>query len=102
MGYVLRSVCQRMKVNYCYACKPYFPAVQTVEYHQLCEKSDAETLTEAERERFLTLLKQRDHQNAERFEIVAELARQRGTSVREAMPQLGMRPNEQGDSFGFA
>jgi hypothetical protein len=70
-----------------------FPAEQTVEYHQLCEKSDAETLTEAERERFLTLLEQRDHQNAERLEIVAELARQRGPSVREVMQQLGIRPD---------
>jgi hypothetical protein len=68
-----------------------FPPEQTREYHALCEKSDAGTLTQTERERFLALLEQRDHQNAERLEIVAELAQQRGVSFREIMAQLGIR-----------
>ncbi len=69
-----------------------FAPEQTREYRALCEKSDAETLTESERERFLALLEQRDHQNAERLEIVAELARLRGVSLRDMMTQLGIRP----------
>ena len=65
---------------------------QTREYHTLRDKSDAETLTAAERERFLALLEQRDHQNAERLELVAELAQLRGLSLRDMMAQLGIRP----------
>ena len=69
-----------------------FPPEQTHEYHTLCAKSDAGTLTDAERERFFALLEQRDHQNAERLEIVADLAQLRGVSLREMMAQLGIRP----------
>lgn len=69
-----------------------FPPEQTREYHALCAKSDAGTLIETERQQFLTLLEQRDHQNAERLELVAELAQLRGVSLREMMAQLGIRP----------
>jgi hypothetical protein len=69
-----------------------FSPEQTREYHALCDKSDAGTLTDAERERFLALLEQRDHQNAERLEIVADLAQLRGVPFREMAAQLGMRP----------
>jgi len=69
-----------------------FSPEQTHEYHTLCEKSDNDTLTGAEREQFLAMLEQRDHQNAERLEIVAELAQLRGTSLREMMASLGIRP----------
>lgn len=69
-----------------------FTPGQTREYRTLCEKSDAGTLTEAEQQRFLALLEERDNQNAERLAIVAELAHLRGISLREMMAQLGIRP----------
>jgi hypothetical protein len=69
-----------------------FPPEQTQEYRTLCERSDAGTLTEPERERLLDLIEQRDQQNAERLAIVAELAVLRGVSLRETMAQLGIRP----------
>lgn len=69
-----------------------FPSEQTREYHALCEQSDAGTLTEPDRERLVSLLEQRDHQNAERLEIVAELAGLRGISLRDMMAELGIRP----------
>lgn len=69
-----------------------FPPEQTREYRALCEKSDVGTLTQSEREQFLALLEQRDHQNAERLEIAAELARTRGVSLREMLTQLGIEP----------
>ena len=69
-----------------------FPPEQTRQYHALCEKSDAQTLTEVERGQFLALLEQRDHQNAERLQIAAELAHLRNLPLREVMAQLGIRP----------
>ncbi len=70
-----------------------FPPDQTAEYLSLCEKSDAETLSETERERLLNLIEIRDHQNAERLALVAELAEIRGVSIREMMTQLEIRPH---------
>ena len=69
-----------------------FPPEQTAEYLSLCEKSDSETLSETERERLLNLIEIRDHQNAMRLTLVAELAEMRGVSVREMMTQLEIRP----------
>lgn len=70
-----------------------FPPEQTREYLALCHRSDAETLTNPDRERLLTLIEQRDEQNAERLQIVAELAGLRGVSLREMMTELGIRPD---------
>jgi len=69
-----------------------FPPEQTREYHTLCEQSDTGTLSEPDRERLLNLIEQRDHQNAERLAIVAEVAALHGVSLREMMAQLGIRP----------
>lgn len=69
-----------------------FPPEQTREYQALCRQSEAGTLTKSDRERLLALLEQRDHQNAERLEIIAELAGRRGVSVREMMAELGIGP----------
>lgn len=69
-----------------------FPSEQTREYRTLCDASDAGTITEPERARFLALLEQRDLQNAERLEIVAEIAALRNVSVREMMTTLGIKP----------
>lgn len=69
-----------------------FPPEQTREYQSLCERSDAGTLTEPEREHLLNIIEQRDHQNAERLTIVAEVAQLRGIALREAMAQLEIRP----------
>ncbi len=69
-----------------------FPPEQTHAYRTLCDKSDAQTLTASEREQLLALLEQRDHQNAERLEIAAELAQLRDIPLREMMAQLGIRP----------
>lgn len=69
-----------------------FPPDQTREYRNLCEKSDCGTITEPERNRLLTLIEARDQENAERLEIVADLAALRGLSLREMMRQLGIRP----------
>jgi hypothetical protein len=69
-----------------------FPPEQTTEYRMLRDKSDLGTLTEQERERFFSLMEQRDFQNAERLEIIAELARLRGVTLREMMSTLGIRP----------
>lgn len=65
-----------------------FPAEQTDEYRVLCAQSDAGTLSSSDRERFLSLIEQRDYQNAARLEIVAEIAELRGVSLREAMASL--------------
>lgn len=70
-----------------------FPPEQTLEYQTLCNQSDAGTLTQGDRARLLALVEQRDHQNAERLEVVAELADLRGKSPREMMVHLGIRPN---------
>ena len=69
-----------------------FPSEQTEEYRALCAKNDAGTLAPTDRERLFALLEQRDHQNAERLEIFAELAHLRGVFLREMMAQLGIRP----------
>ena len=69
-----------------------FPPEQTREYRTLRDASDAGTLTESDRERFLALLEERDHRNAERLEIVAELAELRGVPLREMMATLGIKP----------
>ncbi len=69
-----------------------FPPEQTAEYLSLCEKSDAETLSETERERLLNLIEIRDHQNGKRLTLVAELAGIREVSIREMMTQLEIRP----------
>jgi hypothetical protein len=69
-----------------------FPAEQTQEYQNLCAKSDVGTITETERERLLSLIEQRDHQNAERLTIAAELAKLHSVSLRDMMTQLGIRP----------
>lgn len=68
-----------------------FPPEQTALYYALCAQSDTGTLMEADRERLLNLIEQRDHQNAERLAIVAELAQLRGVSLRETMIQLRVR-----------
>ena len=69
-----------------------FPPEQTRDYRTLADASDAGTLTEPDRARLLLLLEQRDHQNAERLQIVAELAELRGVSLREMMATLGIQP----------
>ena len=69
-----------------------FPLEQTREYQSLAAQSDAGTLTDADRERFLTLIELRDHQSAERLEIVAALSLLRGIPLREMMATLGIRP----------
>ena len=69
-----------------------FPPEKTQEHRALCEKSDAETLTDTERKRFIELIEQRDHQNAERLEIAAELAQLRGISLRDMMAHLEICP----------
>ena len=69
-----------------------FPPEQTHEYKILCGKSDTGTLSDSERERFLAVLEQRDVQNAERLQIVAELANLRSIPLREMMATLGIRP----------
>lgn len=67
-----------------------FPAEQTREYQILCQKSDDGTLKELGRARLLALIEQRDNQNAERLQIVAELARLRGVSLREMIATLNV------------
>lgn len=70
-----------------------FPQEQTQEYHALCEKSDRGVITELERIALLSLIEQRDQQNAERLALIAELAQRRGVSFREMMTELGIRPD---------
>lgn len=70
-----------------------FPPELTREYKTLCHQSDAGTLAEADRERLLALIEQRDEHNAERLRIVAELAALRGVSLREMMAELEIRPD---------
>jgi hypothetical protein len=69
-----------------------FPPEQTREYLSLCRLSDEGTITEADRKRLLVLIEQRDLQNAERLEVLGELARLRGITLREIMVQLGIQP----------
>jgi hypothetical protein len=70
-----------------------FPPEQTHEYQALVQQSDAGTLTEPDREPLLSLIEQRDNLNAERLEIVAELAELRGVSLREMMAEHGIGPD---------
>lgn len=70
-----------------------FPPEQTREYQALCKRSDPGAFTESDREQLLLLLEQRDHQNVQRLEIVAELAALRGVSLREMMAELEIRPD---------
>jgi hypothetical protein len=69
-----------------------FPQEQTLEWQALRKKSDSESLTDAERERFLQINEERDLQNAQRLEAIGKLAHLRNISVRELMKQLGIRP----------
>ena len=69
-----------------------FSPEQTLEYQQLCQRSDDRTLTEPERARLLMLLEERDLQNAVRLEALGELARLRGVSLRALMAGLGIGP----------
>jgi hypothetical protein len=69
-----------------------FPLEQTQEYLALCRRSDESTITDAERERLLALIEQRDLQNEERLKTLGELARLRGVTLREVMAQLGIHP----------
>lgn len=70
-----------------------FPPEQTRQYQTLCQQSDDETITEADRELLLALIEQRDQQNAERLSIVAELAALRSVSLREIMAELEIHPD---------
>jgi hypothetical protein len=70
-----------------------FPPEQTAEYQELCRRSDKGTITDTERERLIALIEQRDHQNAERLETLAELAELRGVNLREVMADLGVAPD---------
>ena len=69
-----------------------FPSEQTTEYRHLCNQSDSGTLSEPDRLRLISLIEQRDHQNAERLKIVGELATIRSMSVREMMTKLSLQP----------
>jgi len=70
-----------------------FPPEQSQEYRSLCHQSDSDVISQADRERLLSLIEQRDIKNAERLEIVAELAKLRAVPVHEMMAQLGIRPD---------
>lgn len=70
-----------------------FSPERTRAYQDLCRRSDAKTLTEAERTRLLALIQQRDEQNAERLPIAAELAKRHGISLREMMAEFGIKPD---------
>ncbi len=69
-----------------------FPPEQTREFRALRERSDAGTLTEADRERFLVLIEERELQNAKRLRIIGKLAQLRGVSFRDMMARLEIRP----------
>jgi len=61
-------------------------------YDELIAKRQAETLTPAEYEDLLRLTQQVEKLQVRRVEYLAELARQRGTSLTELMENLGIRP----------
>ena len=60
------------------------------EYKALTAKRQAETLTPQEHIRLIELTNQREVENARRMEYLAQLARLRNISLREAMKQLGI------------
>ena len=70
-----------------------FPPEQAEEYHMLCQRSDQGLLTDTQRQRFLELLEQRDLQNAERLEALAELSRLRSVPLRALMADLKIQPD---------
>jgi hypothetical protein len=68
------------------------PLPNEQEYQELCQRSDEGTITEAERKRLLALIEERDLRNAKRLEILGELARLRGVTLREIMVEFDIRP----------
>ena len=68
------------------------PEDETRELHKLLRKQNGRPLTDAERERLLTLIDAREQLAAQRMEDLGALARLRGLPVRELMNQLGIRP----------
>jgi predicted DNA binding CopG/RHH family protein len=61
-------------------------------YHQLRAKLEAATLSEGEHQELLQLSDYREMQNAKRLEALAQLARQRGISLRALMLELELLP----------
>ena len=69
-----------------------FPADETTEFHELCRRSDAGTLSESDRPRYRELIYRREDQNASRLKALAELADLRGMSLDELMDSLQIVP----------
>ena len=69
------------------------PIAHTSEYKDLCAQSDSGTISSSNRHRLLELIESRDQQNAERLEVLGELARLRGISLRSLMFEFEIRPD---------
>jgi uncharacterized protein YPO0396 len=61
-------------------------------YRELINKRQGERLTEDEHAELLRLTDETEMKQADRLEALAELARLRGTPVRELMDALGIKP----------
>lgn len=61
-------------------------------YRALIEKRRAGTLTAAEQQTLISISDQIEAANARRIEWLAQLARLRGTSLRQVMQDLGIQP----------
>ncbi len=59
-------------------------------YHQLIDKRRAATLTADEQQELIAFSDQIEKANAERIELLVELARQRQTSLEAVMKELGI------------
>jgi hypothetical protein len=68
------------------------PADLLAQYQILCQKREAETLTEPEYDRLIQLSTQIEQIGAQRLEALAHLAQLRQVSLLDLMETLGIQP----------
>ncbi len=59
-------------------------------YWQLRDKREVESLTDAESNEYKTLIQEWEARNVERIRALIALAKKRGTTLRDAITQLGL------------
>lgn len=59
-------------------------------YWQLRDKHEVESLTDAESNEYKTLIQEWEARNVERIRALIALAKKRGTTLRDAITQLGL------------
>ena len=73
-----------------------FPADSRRRLRELTAKSEAETLSEIERAEYVTLAQQRENADAARLTEAAQLSKQKGIGLSEALAQCDAGANGRG------